>query len=179
VPPVPGRSRQITQYSSAQIAQLKASRDKLLAELEKQFLEVDRLGVENSALLQAWNKYSRPSLAAKGAVRFSARNCILWWLVGDHQAHAHGSWLAPAHFLVSAPEHSAAAALSASNLGMDGKACTAGQLLQLLQALQEVNEAAQSWEQQAQGSLQQLDRLKDILEESASWSGGLPSRPLS
>ena len=36
-----------------QVAQLKASRDKLLVELEKQFLEVDRLGVESSALSQA------------------------------------------------------------------------------------------------------------------------------
>ena len=35
-----------------QVAQLRASRDKLLAELEKQFLEVDRLSVENSALSQ-------------------------------------------------------------------------------------------------------------------------------
>ena len=30
------------------------------------------------------------------------------------------------------------------------------------------------WEQQAQGALQQLDSLKDILEESAAWSGALP-----
>ena len=35
-----------------QVAQLKSSRDKLLAELERQFLEVDRLSVENSALSQ-------------------------------------------------------------------------------------------------------------------------------
>lgn len=35
-----------------QVAQLRVSRDKLLAELEKQFLEVDRLSVENSALAQ-------------------------------------------------------------------------------------------------------------------------------
>ncbi len=37
---------------NVQVAQLKASRDKLLAELERQFLEVDRLSVENSALSQ-------------------------------------------------------------------------------------------------------------------------------
>ena len=37
--------------------------------------------------------------------------------------------------------------------------------------MEEVKEAAEAWEKQAQASLQQLDRLKDILEESASWSG--------
>ena len=35
-----------------QIAQLRVSRDKLLAELEKQFLEVDQLASENAALSQ-------------------------------------------------------------------------------------------------------------------------------
>ena len=39
------------------------------------------------------------------------------------------------------------------------------------QGLEEVKDAALSWEQQAQGALQQLDSLKDILEESAAWSG--------
>ena len=38
------------------------------------------------------------------------------------------------------------------------------------QGMEEVKEAAEAWEKQAQGSLQQLDRLKDILEESAAWS---------
>ena len=37
---------------TVQVTQLRASRDKLLAELEKQFLEVDRLSVENTALSQ-------------------------------------------------------------------------------------------------------------------------------
>ena len=37
--------------------------------------------------------------------------------------------------------------------------------------MEEVKEAAGAWEQQAQASLQQLDRLKDILEESAAWAG--------
>lgn len=37
--------------------------------------------------------------------------------------------------------------------------------------MEEVKEAAEAWEKQAQASLQQLDRLKDILEESAAWSG--------
>ena len=61
----------------------------------------------------------------------------------------------------------------------DNHIAAASQILRLLQALDEVREAAQCWEQQAQGSLQQLDRLKDILKESASWAGGLPSCPLS
>ena len=52
-----------------QVAQLKASRDKLLAELEKQFLEVDRLGVENSALSQACSIYSQLPYASKWACR--------------------------------------------------------------------------------------------------------------
>ena len=42
-------------YDSAlklQVAQLNVSRDKLLAELEKQFLEVDQLAAENAALIQ-------------------------------------------------------------------------------------------------------------------------------
>jgi len=42
-----------------------------------------------------------------------------------------------------------------------------------LQGMEEVKETAESWERQAQSSLQQLDRLKDILEESASWSGAV------
>ncbi|CAL5229236.1 g12522 [Coccomyxa viridis] len=84
---------------TSQVAQLKASRDKLLVELEKQFLEVDRLAVENAALSQG---------------------------------------------------------------------------------MEEVKEAAEAWEKQAQASLQQLDRLKDILEESAAWSGpGAVSRPVA
>ena len=37
--------------------------------------------------------------------------------------------------------------------------------------MEEVKEAAEAWEKQAQASLQQLDRLKDILEERAAWSG--------
>ncbi len=41
----------------------------------------------------------------------------------------------------------------------------------LVQGMEEVKEAAEAWEKQAQASLQQLDRLKDILEESAAWSG--------
>ena len=50
-------SKQVDGYPNegqraAQVAQLKASRDKLLVELEKQFLEVDRLSVENAALSQ-------------------------------------------------------------------------------------------------------------------------------
>ena len=40
-----------------------------------------------------------------------------------------------------------------------------------VQGMEEVKEAAEAWEKQAQASLQQLDRLKDILEESAAWSG--------
>ncbi|CAK0787044.1 hypothetical protein CVIRNUC_010260 [Coccomyxa viridis] len=75
----------------SQVAQLRLSRDKLLAELERQFLEVDQLASENAALSQG---------------------------------------------------------------------------------LEEAKDAALAWEQQAQGALQQLDSLKDILEESAAWSGG-------
>jgi hypothetical protein len=52
-PHVAGGSKRTTRFYSLQVAQLKASRDKLLVELEKQFLEVDRLGVESSALSQA------------------------------------------------------------------------------------------------------------------------------
>ncbi len=48
------------------------------------------------------------------------------------------------------------------------------------QGMEEVKEAAEAWEKQAQASLQQLDRLKDILEESAAWSGpGAVSRPVA
>lgn len=39
---------------------------------------------------------------------------------------------------------------------------------------EEAKDAALAWEQQAQGALQQLDSLKDILEESAAWSGAQP-----
>ena len=47
-----------------------------------------------------------------------------------------------------------------------------------VQGIEEVKEAAEAWEKQAQASLQQLDRLKDILEESAAWSGpGAVSEP--
>ena len=42
------------------------------------------------------------------------------------------------------------------------------------QGLKEVKDAVLSWEQQAQGALQQLESLKDILEESAAWSGAPP-----
>lgn len=40
------------------------------------------------------------------------------------------------------------------------------------QALADSREAAEKWEAQAQGSLAQLERLKDLLEESALWRGG-------
>ena len=43
------------------------------------------------------------------------------------------------------------------------------------QGLEEAKDAALAWEQQAQGALRQLDSLKDILEESAAWSGTLCS----
>lgn len=39
-------------YYSLQVTQLKASRDKLLAELDIQFVEAERLGNESSALSQ-------------------------------------------------------------------------------------------------------------------------------
>ena len=45
----------MTEYDNVitqQVAQLRVSRDKLLAELERQFLEVDQLASENAALSQ-------------------------------------------------------------------------------------------------------------------------------
>ena len=49
------------------------------------------------------------------------------------------------------------------------------------QALQEVQEASAAWERQAQEAAAQLERLKDLLEESALWRREqpppLPARP--
>ena len=53
---------------AAQVAQLKASRDKLLVELKKQFLEVDRLSVENSALSQVASSVQRAFMCRAGTV---------------------------------------------------------------------------------------------------------------
>ncbi|CAL8464239.1 g3774 [Coccomyxa elongata] len=79
-----------------QVLQLKTSRDKLLSELDIQFIEAERLGNENSALSQA---------------------------------------------------------------------------------LQEQLEAAGTWERQAQEACAQLERLKDLLEESAQWRREPPTPP--
>ncbi|EIE24923.1 hypothetical protein COCSUDRAFT_62333 [Coccomyxa subellipsoidea C-169] len=47
----------------------------------------------------------------------------------------------------------------------------------LSQALQEVREAGAAWERQAQEAAAQLERLKDLLEESALWRREQPPRP--
>ena len=44
------------------------------------------------------------------------------------------------------------------------------------QALQEVREAGAAWERQAQEAASQLERLKDLLEESALWRREQPPR---
>ncbi|BDA49359.1 hypothetical protein COCOBI_13-4710 [Coccomyxa sp. Obi] len=79
-----------------QVMQLKTSRDKLLSELDIQFIEAERLGNESNALSQA---------------------------------------------------------------------------------LQEQREAAGTWERQAQEACAQLERLKDLLEESAQWRREPPTPP--
>ncbi len=45
------------------------------------------------------------------------------------------------------------------------------------QALQEVREAGAAWERQAQEAAAQLERLKDLLEESALWRREQPPGP--
>ncbi len=45
------------------------------------------------------------------------------------------------------------------------------------QALQEQREAAGTWERQAQEACAQLERLKDLLEESAQWRREPPTPP--
>ena len=42
----------------------------------------------------------------------------------------------------------------------------------MLQALEEAREAGDRWERQFQEALGQLERLKDLLEESALWQAG-------
>jgi hypothetical protein len=123
------------------VAGLRASRDKLLLELDEQAAEAQRLALENGVLQQA-------RTPAAPSIRASLR-----------PRHAQPSSARPdaTAKVVFKSEVAAKRMLSSEASGA-------------AQSLADVREAAGAWEAQAQSGLGQVERLKDLLEESARWS---------
>jgi hypothetical protein len=140
-----------------QVAALKASREKLLEQVDAQFAEMERLGNENAAL------------AAVRRALTHARACAHTPAGPPTPApHTHAtpsnrfSWLS-----ISGPARPWQRGVVLERT-RGGRACR--RRLVVFQGLDDAREAISAWESQAQEGLAQSARLKDLLEESATWS---------
>ncbi len=154
------------------IAALKASRDKLIGAFDAQAAEIERLSGDNAALAEVgllagegWSSMGLAGYSKQQALVYQHWCCGMQrasgWVV--HQLCAVGRCMCAAF----AWSYSCSSFFSSHSLPyVLNPAHTAAPL----QSLAELRDTASKWEAQAQASLAQNERLKDLLEESATWS---------
>lgn len=147
------------------IAALKASRDKLIGAFDAQAAEVERLSVDNAALAEV-----RPRAVARAAL--GAQDALLGSSIALPSS-PHGSVCGVASVALVAVSLSVGSPTFAAFQTCVAAAPDRGfwlPALPPLQSLVHLRDVAAKWEAQAQDSLAQNERLKDLLEESATWS---------
>ncbi len=139
-----------------QVSKLKASRDKLLEQIDRQWEEMDRCAPPTSHThLAAW----------PGAIARRPPSKVAPPTAAELGAHTHGPGTLSLCGSARPEEGVHSACVScACRLGQENRG--------LSDELDRAQQLALLWEAQAQGSLAAEERLKDMLEEAAGWSTG-------